>query len=135
MAPHHPVDRHGRRLVEGRGAQADAVGAGGQLRVRSERDAHHPGVEQPQQLLGAQGWRARLQAVDAAPDVGLEVDVGVEGETTELDDRTQLVPEDAQHLLGRLDRAPPGSQGLGEVVLDHVVDLALVVGGRRVVAV
>ena len=29
----------------------------------------------------------------------------------------------------------PGLQRLGEVVLDHVVDLALVVGGRRVVAV
>ena len=124
MASHHAVHDSVGRLIELRGAQCHAtVPPDGNLRIRSQGDAHDAGVEEPEQLLGAQGRWTGLEPVDPAPHVGLEVDVGLEGEATELDDRTELVPQDPQHLLGGLDRAPPLRQRLVQVRLDHLVDL------------
>ena len=135
MAAHDAVDRGRRHPVELGGAKRHAaVRRGGDLRVRPEGNLDHAGVEQGQQLLGAQRRRPGLEPVDPTPDVRLEVDVRLERQPAELDDRAQLVAQDPQHLLGRLDRAAAHGQRLVEVGLDHVVDLGLVVPARRVVA-
>ena len=136
MPAHHAVDGGADRLVELGGPQADrAVGHCRDLGVRAQLDVDHTGVEQGQELLGPQRGGPGLEPVDPAPHVGLEVDIRLEGQAAELDDGPQLVAQDPEDLLGRLDRTSPLGQGLVEVGLDHVVHLGLVVGARGVVAI
>ena len=94
--------------VERRRADDDpSVVRGGHLGVRSEGNLHDARVEEAEELLGAQRRWAGFEPVDPAPHVGLEVDVGLEGESAVLDDRAHLVAQDPRHLLGRLDRDCP----------------------------
>ena len=83
----------------------------------------HAGVDQGQQLLGAEGRWSGLQPVDPAADIRLEVDVRLERQPAELNDRAQLVAQDAQDLLRRLDRAAAHHQRLVQVGFHHVVHL------------
>ena len=112
-----------------------AVRRGADVGVGTERDVDHAGVDQGQELLGPQRWGPGFEPVDPTSNIGLEVDVGPEREASELDDRPQVVAQDPEHLLGRLDRAAPLGQRLVQIGLDHLVDLRLVVPTGRVVAI
>ena len=130
------VDRHLVGLVElGRAEHHPTVVQRGRARGPAPvRIRTTPASRRARSCWDRSGGRTGFEPVDPAPHVRLEVDVGLEGQPAELDDRAQLVAEDPEHLLGRLDRAAPFGQRLVEVGLDHLVDLGLVVAARGVVA-
>src|SRR5690349_11602304 len=71
--------------------------------------------------------------MDPAADVAVEVEVGIERETTELDHRAHRVAEDSEYPCGGLDRtAGAWDLRLTEVVGKRLVDEPLVVITGRV---
>ena len=65
----------------------------------------------------------------------MKVDVGLEGETSELDDRAHLVTQDPRDLLGGLDRTAADVERLVQVGGHHLVNVGLIVQTRRVTRV